>query len=88
MLNEAVTAYKKAIQIKTDYQQAHNNLGKVYFTLGRYDDALTEYNNALKIDPDFHFNLGYTYLQKDELDNALKEFETTDSADYTEKRYQ
>ena len=50
--------------------------------------SYTLYNNALKINPDFHFNLGYAYLQKDELDNALKEFETTDSADYTEKRYQ
>ena len=43
---EAVTVYKKAVQLKPDYQQAHNNLGKVYFTLGQYDDALAEYNNA------------------------------------------
>ena len=71
---EAVTVYKKAVQIKPDYQQAHNNLGKVYFTLGQYDNALTEYSNALRIDPDFPYaynNLGVLYNKLGKQDEAF-----------------
>ena len=65
---------KKAVQLKPDYQQAHNNLGKVYFTLGQYDDALTEYHNALKIDPDFPYaynNLGVLYNKLGRQEDAV-----------------
>jgi len=81
---EAVTVYKKAVQIKPDYQQAHNNLGKVYFTLSQYDDALTEYNNAIKIDPDFPYaynNLGVLYNKLGRQEDAVAAYKKALSLD-------
>ena len=81
---EAVTVYKKAVQLKPDYQQARNNLGKVYFTLGQYDDALAEYNNALKIDPDFPYaynNMGVLYNKLGRQEDAVAAYKKALSLD-------
>jgi protein O-GlcNAc transferase len=49
------------------------NLGTVLAKLGRTDEALARYNEALRADPnnpDAHFNLGVTLAGRDELDAA------------------
>ena len=40
---------RRAIELQPDYCEAHVNLGHVYMSQGRYDDALAQYQAALKL---------------------------------------
>jgi 2-polyprenyl-3-methyl-5-hydroxy-6-metoxy-1,4-benzoquinol methylase len=60
-LEDAEISYNKAIAIKPDLAEAHNNLGNALQELGRLEDAETSYNKAIAIKPDLaeaHSNLG------------------------------
>jgi Flp pilus assembly protein TadD len=62
-LEEAVASYSKALQIKPDYADAHNNLGVALDALGKSEEAVASYHKALQIKPDYaeaHNNLGAT----------------------------
>ena len=58
--DEAILSYKRAIQLKPDYEKAYNNLGNVLNDLGRYDEAILAYYQAIKIKP--HYALAYSNL--------------------------
>jgi predicted O-linked N-acetylglucosamine transferase (SPINDLY family) len=65
-LDEAVSSYKKALEVKPDFAGAWNNLGIAFKDQGLLDNAIFCYQRALTIAPAFagaHNNLG----------NALKE---------------
>jgi len=84
MLEDAVKAYKKAVQIRPEYKEVHNNLGKVYFTLERYNDALNEYETAIKIDLEFSYaynNLGVLYNKLGRGDDAIAVYKKAISLD-------
>ena len=51
-LQEAVTSYNNALQIRPDYVEAHNNRGNALQKLGQLDDALASYNKAIQFRPD------------------------------------
>ena len=51
-LEEAIAAYKKALLIKPDYADAHNNIGVALKDQGKPDEAIAAYNKALLIKPD------------------------------------
>jgi len=51
----------------------------VYFNLGRTEDALNAFHEALKISPDdaeIHYNLGSVLSATNQWESALAEFET------------
>ena len=50
--DEAIFRWKKALEINPDSVAAHNNLAVAYEKKGRFQDALKEYEAALKLDPD------------------------------------
>ena len=52
-VDEAITQYQTALQIKPDYAGAHNNLGNALLQKGRVDEAITHYQAALQIKPDY-----------------------------------
>jgi tetratricopeptide (TPR) repeat protein len=57
---------------------AHNNLGNVLFKDGKPQDAIGQYEQALKIKPDYdegQYNLGYALMQMGKLDGAIEHFE-------------
>jgi len=59
---------------------AHYNLGFFYGQRGRFDDAITQFNETLAIDPNHahaHNNLGLAYDGKGMLDEAIAEFKKT-----------
>jgi tetratricopeptide (TPR) repeat protein len=63
---------------------AHNSLGNVWLNDGRGDDAIHEFQAALKIAPDFFIardNLGLAYLAKGKVTDAIAEFRRVLSRD-------
>lgn len=52
--------YRKALSLRPDYPEAHNNLGVLLKTQGQFNQAADHYNRALQIRPDYpeaHYNL-------------------------------
>ncbi len=49
---EALKYYKKAVEVKEDFLDGIYQLGLVYLTLGKNSEALNEFENYLKRDPD------------------------------------
>ncbi|ABM76527.1 Hypothetical protein NATL1_19711 [Prochlorococcus marinus str. NATL1A] len=60
-LKEAELSYRKAIEIKPDYANAHYNLGNILRDLGQLKEAEISLRKAIEIKPDYavaHSNLG------------------------------
>ena len=73
----AEAAYYQAIELKRDYFIALINIGKLYFSLKRFDDAVLALSNAAKSNPesaDAHHLLGESYLQLKKGSLAVGEF--------------
>jgi pentatricopeptide repeat protein len=76
-LDEAVGAYRKAIEWNPAYAYAHLDLGKVLMELGRLDEAEQSLSEAIRLEPDLaeaHFDLGNLYLKTGRLEPAEREF--------------
>ena len=61
LLDEAVSSYRRALQINPAYAQGHNNLGVTLQELGRLDQAEASYREAIAVDPNYvnaYYNLG------------------------------
>ena len=70
--------YQKALQIRPDYAEAHNNLANALLQKGKVDEAMVHYQKALQINPDYaeaHNNLGYVLFQKGSVDEAIVHFQ-------------
>ena len=68
---------KKAIQLDPSFPKAHFQLGNVYSDKRQYTDAISEYQQAIKLDPnvaDVYYRLGQAYFHLGERDLAQKEF--------------
>jgi tetratricopeptide (TPR) repeat protein len=75
MYNEAMAEFQKAIMIKLDYAEAHNNLGVIYRTKGLYDNAIDEFQMAIRFKPKFsiaYYNLARAYSQKNEKQKSIE----------------
>ena len=60
-LEEAITAYKKALYVKPDYAEAYYNMGVVLQEQGKLEEAIEAYTKALSIKPDYaeaYYNMG------------------------------
>lgn len=76
--SEAIDEFKRAIELKPDYADAHYHLGRAYFSLHRYDEAHDAFRNASKHGPKFadaHFSfavVSYMLGNDNEAIDALK----------------
>ncbi|MBR3723632.1 MAG: tetratricopeptide repeat protein [Selenomonadaceae bacterium] len=67
-------------QLKKQNQELareHNNKGDEYFDKDDYDNALTEYNTAIRLDPDYaeaYYKCGLAYRKKGLLNEAITSF--------------
>ena len=76
-IEEAEKSYKKAIELKPDFPEAHNNLGNTLFELSKIDEAETSLKKAIELKPDYaeaHYNLGVTLQNLGRLDEAEKSY--------------
>lgn len=84
---EANAKYSLAIDTLNHARQLHpnsaaivNDIGTAYFLLGNIEDAVSEFIQAINMQPNYalaHFNLGYVlYNHNRDLKGALRELET------------
>jgi len=52
-IEEAIPHFERAVRLKPDYAEAHNNLGVALEKLGRTPEAIEHYQQALKLRADF-----------------------------------
>ncbi len=74
----AVASYQQAIRLNQYDPQNYIETGGIFFQLGNFDAALTQFQNAATLKPDLpnaHYNLGHTYEAKGDFENALREYE-------------
>ena len=53
LLDDAVAAYRSAIQFKSDYAEAYYNLGTALTDQGQVDQAVAAFRTAIQLKPDF-----------------------------------
>jgi len=72
-----VASYRTAVQLKSDFTEAHINLGDALGDLGKFEEAQSSYQTALTFEPDnprAHRNLGYLFSDQGKLDEAFASF--------------
>jgi tetratricopeptide (TPR) repeat protein len=65
-LDAAVECYRRALELKPDYAEAHYNLGNVLLWQGKLPEASECYRCALALDPSqaqFHYRLGDVHFR-------------------------
>ncbi len=75
---EAVAQYERALILRPDCAEAHNNLSAILSSQGRHDDAVAHYERALAIRPgyaDAHSNLGLALAAQGRTADAMVHFE-------------
>jgi tetratricopeptide (TPR) repeat protein len=73
----AVSKYQQLVKLHPDVVAAHANLGVVLVSLGRYDEAITQYHFALAQapgDPALRLDLGLAYYKKGDFAGAAAQF--------------
>jgi type IV pilus assembly protein PilF len=75
--SEAEAEYKRALELRPGFSEAHVNLGNLYLDEGRYDEAIAQYelalNDMLYRTPYFaQSNLGWALYKKGQTDKAIE----------------
>ena len=73
-LDEAVACWRRALELKPDYAETHNNLGLAFKAQGKLDEAVACCRRALELKPDYaeaHNNLGLAFKAQGKLDEAV-----------------
>ena len=77
-MDEAANCYQKALLLRPDYPEAHNNLGNVLKAQGQLDEASSCYQRALRLKPDFpeaYNNLGNALREQGAMETAVNCFQ-------------
>jgi tetratricopeptide (TPR) repeat protein len=72
-LDSAISLYERALFLRPDSADVHNNLGLAVMVQGRVDDAVAHFEHALALDPDHvsaHTNLGVALAAQGKVDQA------------------
>jgi tetratricopeptide (TPR) repeat protein len=76
--DEAISAYRDAIRLKSKYALAYNAIGMVYASQNRWEQAITEYKKALEINPSYAealTNFALAMWQTNKPDEAVSSLE-------------
>lgn len=76
--SEAIEDYQKILQLAPDLGPAYNNLGRIYYNLGRFAEAADILKRGLARAPEMHpaeVMLGASYFQLGRLSDALDPLE-------------
>jgi tetratricopeptide (TPR) repeat protein len=72
----AIKAYRQAIQLDPTRDDSHVSLGNLYFAQSRYDDARSEYSEANRINPcnSNRYSLGQAFVELGRYEDAATQF--------------
>jgi tetratricopeptide (TPR) repeat protein len=73
-VDSAIQIFQKAVELKSDFAEAHSHLGVALRMKGLTDEAIKALRKAIELKPDFaeaHTNLGNALLQKGQMDEAI-----------------
>ncbi|MBF8249988.1 MAG: hypothetical protein HW400_589 [Candidatus Levybacteria bacterium] len=74
----AVATAQQAINLDPNNPQEYISLGGIYYQLGQWDNAQSQFQIAISLKPDYansHYNLGHALEQKKDLQNALAQYQ-------------
>ena len=76
--DKAIEAFKASFRYHPDRDDLHTELGNLLFSNERYDEAVNEYKEAVRINPSSnnHYSLGQGYLHTEKYTEAEIEFNT------------
>ena len=77
---ESLESFRRALQLKPDYWEAHYALGGELALHDKILEAKSEFENAIRLQPDYapaHFNLGVALMKLNQFDEASRHFEET-----------
>lgn len=76
--NFALASQQQATALDPNNPQEYINLGGIYYQLGNYDNAQTQFQIAINLKPDYanaYYNLGHVFINKNDFANALAQFQ-------------
>jgi tetratricopeptide (TPR) repeat protein len=76
-LDAAISNYKMAVNMYSDFAPAHNALGHAFFSKGKLNKSIKEFKEAIRIDPKFgsaYCSLGAALAGAGKMDEAILEF--------------
>lgn len=72
--SDPIKFYRHAIKYSPKSFRPHNEIGIIYLSQKKFDEAIVEFKEAIKLSPNFdqaYDNLGTAYDQKGDLENAV-----------------
>ncbi|NQS90177.1 tetratricopeptide repeat protein [Patescibacteria group bacterium] len=78
--NQALSFYKRVIEINPDYLNAWYELGATYMELGQYQEAIPYFQKVLKLDPNnifAYYGLGIIYMNLKQYQLAIANLNKT-----------
>jgi tetratricopeptide (TPR) repeat protein len=82
----AIKAYQSGIRLNPYRDDTHIQLGNLYYAENRYDEAIAEYKEAVRLNPSAgnYYNLGQGFLSAGSYASAETQFNTVVSLETTE----
>ena len=77
ILQQAATAYQKALEVTSDFAEAHYNLGHLYAQQKAHAKAERQYQAALRVDSTYaraHYALGVLYQEAAQPRQAIRAY--------------
>jgi len=74
----AIATAQQSINLDPNNPQQYISLGGIYYQLGQWDNAQSQFQIAISLKPDYansHYNLGHALEQKGDLQNALQQYQ-------------
>ena len=74
-LDKSLEYIKKFVALSPNDANAVDSLAEIYFTMGRLDESIAKYKEAIDIKEDFfeaYFAIGYIYALKEDYSEAMK----------------
>jgi len=73
----AIRSYRRAVELRPDFAEAHNSLGTALKEQGDLSEALLSYDSAIRIDPRYaeaHYNRGNLLQEKSDFPGAIESY--------------